>query len=136
MYNIKTIYIKEMKSFFNSPMAYIFLGVFVLINGYFFTNTFFLINQSDLRSLFDIIRWVYIIFVWQIRIFICINRFNIRSLLSDVEANQTKTFNRYLAVTPKNKPLRVDFQHCWMTNPLIWVSPFGGIFKWVASKHP
>ena len=63
MNNIKSIYIKEMKSFFNSPMAYIFLGVFVLINGYFFTSTFFLINQSDLRSLFDIIRWVYIIFI-------------------------------------------------------------------------
>ena len=63
MHNIKAIYIKEMKSFFNSPMAYIFLGVFVLINGYFFTSTFFLINQSDLRALFDIIRWVYIIFI-------------------------------------------------------------------------
>jgi ABC-2 type transport system permease protein len=63
MNNIKAIYMKEIKSFFNSPMAYIFLTVFVLFNGYFFTNTFFLINQSDLRSLFDIIRWVYIIFI-------------------------------------------------------------------------
>ena len=63
MNNIKAIYMKEIKSFFNSPMAYIFLAVFVLFNGYFFTNTFFLINQSDLRSLFDIIRWVYIIFI-------------------------------------------------------------------------
>ena len=63
MRNVKAIYAKEMKSFFNSPMAYIFLAVFVLFNGYFFTNTFFLINQSDLRSLFDVIRWVYIIFI-------------------------------------------------------------------------
>ncbi len=63
MRNVKAIYSKEMKSFFNSPMAYIFLAVFVLFNGYFFTNTFFLINQSDLRSLFDVIRWVYIIFI-------------------------------------------------------------------------
>ena len=63
MRNLKAIYIKEMRSYFNSPMAYIFLVIFTVINGYFFTRTFFLFNQSDMRSLFNIIPLVYIFFI-------------------------------------------------------------------------
>ena len=63
MRNIKTVYFKEMKSYFNSPMAYIFLVIFAIINGYFFTRTFFLFNQSDMRSLFNIIPLVYLFFI-------------------------------------------------------------------------
>ena len=63
MRNLKAIYFKEMKSYFNSPMAYIFLVIFVVINGYFFTRTFFLFNQSDMRSLFNIIPLVYLFFI-------------------------------------------------------------------------
>ena len=44
-------------------MAYIFLVVFALVNGYFFTNTFFLYNQSDMRSLFGIVPLVYLFFI-------------------------------------------------------------------------
>ena len=63
MRNLKAIYIKEIKYYFNSPMAYIFLVIFSVINGYFFTSTFFLFNQSDMRSLFNIIPLVYIFFI-------------------------------------------------------------------------
>ncbi len=63
MDNIKIIYRKEMASSFNSPVAYIVLVVFTLISAWFFSNTFFLTNQSDLRTLFDIIPLVYIFFV-------------------------------------------------------------------------
>ena len=63
MRNLKTVYFKEMKSYFNSPMAYIFLVIFAVINGYFFTQTFFLFNQSDMRSLFNIIPLVYLFFI-------------------------------------------------------------------------
>ncbi len=63
MHNIKAIYFKEMKAYFNSPMAYIFLVVFAIITGYFFTRTFFLFNQSDMRSLFNIIPLVYLFFI-------------------------------------------------------------------------
>ena len=63
MRNIKAIYFKEMRSYFNSPMAYIFLVIFSIINGYFFTQTFFLFNQSDMRSLFNIIPLVYLFFI-------------------------------------------------------------------------
>ena len=63
MRNLKAIYFKEMRSYFNSPMAYIFLVIFTIINGYFFTRTFFLFNQSDMRSLFNIIPLVYLFFI-------------------------------------------------------------------------
>ena len=63
MNTIYTIFKKEFFGYFTSPMAYIFLVVFSLISGYFFSNTFFLIGQSDLRSLFNIIPMVYLFFI-------------------------------------------------------------------------
>lgn len=63
MHSVLSIYKKEMRSFFTTPMAYIFLVVFALVTGYFFTNTFFLYNQSDMRSLFSIVPLVYLFFV-------------------------------------------------------------------------
>ena len=63
MRNILTIYKKEFFSYFTTPMAYIFLVVFALVNGYFFSNTFFLIGQSDLRTLFNIVPMVYLFFI-------------------------------------------------------------------------
>ena len=63
MNTIYTIFKKEFFGYFTSPMAYIFLVVFSLVNGYFFSNTFFLIGQSDLRSLFNIIPMVYLFFI-------------------------------------------------------------------------
>ena len=63
MTNTKIILKKELRSYFNSPMAYIFLVVFSITNGYFFTNTFFLINQSDMRALFNIIPLIYLFFI-------------------------------------------------------------------------
>ncbi len=63
MHNVRLIYRKEMSAFFNSPVAYIVLLVFVLITGWFFSQFFFLANQSDLRTLFEIIPWVLVCFV-------------------------------------------------------------------------
>ncbi|MAV65088.1 MAG: ABC transporter [Candidatus Marinimicrobia bacterium] len=63
MNNTKIIFIKELRSYFNSPMAYIFLIVFAVTNGYFFTNTFFLFNQSDMRALFGIVPLIYLFFI-------------------------------------------------------------------------
>jgi len=61
--NILNIFKKEFNGYFTSPMAYIFLVVFSLVNGYFFSNTFFLIGQSDLRALFNIVPMVYLFFI-------------------------------------------------------------------------
>ena len=61
--NSLIIFKRELKSFFDSPMAYVFLVVFALLNGWFFTTTFFLYGQSDLRTLFNIVPLVYLFFV-------------------------------------------------------------------------
>tara|TARA_Y100000590_G_C15659336_1_gene991955 strand:- start:58 stop:771 length:714 start_codon:yes stop_codon:yes gene_type:complete len=63
MHSILVILKKELHSFFASPMAYIFLVVFAIVNGYFFTNTFFLYDQSDMRALFSIVPLVFLFFI-------------------------------------------------------------------------
>ena len=63
MTNTKIILKKELRSYFNSPMAYIFLVVFAIVTGYFFTNTFFLFNQSNMRALFNIVPLIYLFFI-------------------------------------------------------------------------
>ena len=63
MNNAIVIFKRELKSIFDSPMAYVFLVVFTLLNGWFFTTTFFLYGQSDLRTLFNIVPLVYLFFI-------------------------------------------------------------------------
>lgn len=61
--NYKILYRKEVQSFFNSPVAYITLVIFLLISAWFTMSTFFLINESDLRTLFSVVPIVYLFFV-------------------------------------------------------------------------
>ena len=52
MRQIKNIFIKEFRTYFVSPIAYIVISVFLLVTGWFFFMTFFLFNQADLRNFF------------------------------------------------------------------------------------
>jgi ABC-2 type transport system permease protein len=54
---------KELRSYFNSPAAYIILVGFLLIGGWFFASPLFIRNQAELRSLFSIVPIIYIFFV-------------------------------------------------------------------------
>ncbi len=47
-----TVFRKELKGFFFSPIAYIVITTFLLISGWFFFATFFLYNQAELRNFF------------------------------------------------------------------------------------
>lgn len=49
------IFKKELKSYFNSPIAYIVISVFLLITGWFFSTNLFLANQASLRSITETI---------------------------------------------------------------------------------
>ncbi|RCK77655.1 MAG: gliding motility protein GldF [Ignavibacteriae bacterium] len=53
MENIITIFKKELKSYFDSAMAYIIIVVFVGLLGWFFTSSLFLVNLATLRSFFE-----------------------------------------------------------------------------------
>lgn len=55
MRNVNIILAKELRSMFNSPIAYIIMVVFLLLSGWFFTNTLFLQNVASLRSVFETI---------------------------------------------------------------------------------
>jgi ABC-2 type transport system permease protein len=50
--NIKAIYLKEIKSYFNSPVAYIVMIVFMIISGFLFTMSFFQAGVASLRDFF------------------------------------------------------------------------------------
>ena len=60
---IKTIYIlfkKELMSYFNSPIAYIFIGVFLVVGNWLFFKSFFLIGQVSMRGYFDLLPWIFL----------------------------------------------------------------------------
>lgn len=61
--HVGLIFRKEMAAYFNSPVAYITLVVFLLMGGWFFSSSFFLINESDLRVLFAVIPIIYLFFI-------------------------------------------------------------------------
>ena len=42
---------KELRSYFNSPVAYVILALFLLIAGWFFAAGLFLVGQADMRDL-------------------------------------------------------------------------------------
>jgi ABC-2 type transport system permease protein len=60
--NIKNIYFKELRSFFNSPVAYIVIIVFLVILGWFFTSNLFVANISSLRTVFEMTPFLLLFF--------------------------------------------------------------------------
>lgn len=63
MRNILSITKKELKSYYNSPAAYIIMILFLLITGWFFTSTFFLEDQASMRNIFGMIPFIYLFFI-------------------------------------------------------------------------
>jgi gliding motility-associated transport system permease protein/gliding motility-associatede transport system auxiliary component len=57
----KTIWKKEMKGFFYSPIAYVVLGGFVLLTSWLFFEQFWLRNQASSRLLFENLPKIFLI---------------------------------------------------------------------------
>jgi ABC-2 type transport system permease protein len=53
--NIGTIFKKEMRSYFNSAIAYVIIVVFLGLVGWFYVNNIFLINQATMRDMFGVL---------------------------------------------------------------------------------
>lgn len=62
MKGFMTIWKKEMKSFFYSPVAYVVLGGFVILTSWLFFENFWLRNQASVRSLFTNLPKMFLIF--------------------------------------------------------------------------
>ncbi len=54
---------RELRAYFDSPAAYVVLSVFLLITGWFFANSLFLDNLASLRSVFDIVPFIFLFFI-------------------------------------------------------------------------
>jgi ABC-2 type transport system permease protein len=61
--NVFPIYRRELRSYFNSPIAYVVIVVFLAIIGYFFTSNLFLMNVASMRIVFELVPLVFLFFV-------------------------------------------------------------------------
>lgn len=57
------VYRRELRSYFNSPIAYIFIVVFLLLSSWLFFRGYFLYAQADLRPFFTLLPWIFLFFV-------------------------------------------------------------------------
>jgi gliding motility-associated transport system permease protein len=60
--NIKHVFVKELRSFFNSPVAYIVIVVYLAILGWFFVSNLFINNISTLRTVFEMTPFLLLFF--------------------------------------------------------------------------
>jgi ABC-2 type transport system permease protein len=61
--NVGPIFRRELRSYFNSTVAYVVIVVFLSIIGWFFTSNLFLMNVSSLRTVFELVPWMFLFFV-------------------------------------------------------------------------
>jgi len=59
--NVGTIFQKELRSYFNSAVAYVVIVVFLAIVGWMYTSSMFLINVASLRLMFE---WIPLVFLF------------------------------------------------------------------------
>lgn len=60
---ILPIFKREFRSYFRSPIAYIFISAFLIVSGWFFYQTFFVLDYASMRNYFDVLPWLFLIFV-------------------------------------------------------------------------
>ncbi len=63
MNNIWTILRKEFRSYFDSPVAYIYITFFLVLSSWLFMRGFFLVGQASMRGFFGILPWLLLFFV-------------------------------------------------------------------------
>ena len=63
MQNINAIFKKEFRSYFNSPIAYIFITFFLAISSWLFFRTFFISGQAEMRGFFGLMPWIFLFFI-------------------------------------------------------------------------
>ena len=65
MYNIRVLFLRELKNYFVTPIAYVFIAIFLLMNGIFtfYVGSFFQRGIADLVPFFSAHPWIYMIFI-------------------------------------------------------------------------
>ncbi len=62
MSNILAIAWREFRSYFDSPIAYVFIDVFLVLSAWLFLREFFVMGQADLRNFFSLLPWLFLFF--------------------------------------------------------------------------
>ncbi len=60
---LRTVYIllkKELRAYFSSPIAYIFLAVFLVAGSWLFFNDFFLRGEATMKTYFTYLPWIFL----------------------------------------------------------------------------
>jgi ABC-2 type transport system permease protein len=57
---ILTLFKKELMSYFNSPIAYIFIAVFLVAGNWLFFQNFFIYQQATMREYFGLLPWIFL----------------------------------------------------------------------------
>ncbi len=57
------IFRKELRSYFGSPIAYIFITLFLVVTSYLFFMDYFLMEDANMRSYFSFLPWIFLLFV-------------------------------------------------------------------------
>ncbi len=55
MRGVRQVFKRDFKVYFISPIAYIVISIFLILSGWFFFSTFFLFNQAEMRTFFDLL---------------------------------------------------------------------------------
>jgi ABC-2 type transport system permease protein len=63
MKNTGPIFKRELAGYFNSPIAYIFITVFLGLSSWLFFKGFFVVGQASLRMFFGVLPWVFLFFI-------------------------------------------------------------------------
>ena len=59
MHAVAHIFRKEFGTYFISPIAYIVISIFLLVTGWFFFATFFILDQASLRNFFAMLPMIF-----------------------------------------------------------------------------
>ncbi len=60
---IKVLVKKELNLYFNSPIAYIVISIFLMLLGFFYSRPLFIQNYATLRHVFDVIPLFFLFFI-------------------------------------------------------------------------
>jgi len=63
MKSIQIIMKREFHSFFLSPIAYIFLTLYLVLTNFVFFQGFFLAGEASMRNYFELLPWLFLIFL-------------------------------------------------------------------------
>src|SRR5262245_11168175 len=65
MHNVATVFRRELASYFATPLAYVFIVIFLLLAGAFtfYMGGFYIRGQADLEPFFDFHPWLYLFLI-------------------------------------------------------------------------